>query len=64
VTLAVERKNALKWAREFLRELLDPSKTKRVPREIRRRARSVLKHYPDEREYMIRNDDGSWPKKR
>jgi hypothetical protein len=64
MTLASERENALLWAREFLRELLDPKKTPRVPREIRRRARSVLKHYPDEREYMIRNDDGTWPKKK
>lgn len=46
MTLPDERYRAVKSARDFLRDLLDPKKTPRVPREVRRRAASVLKHYP------------------
>ena len=46
MTLPDERRRAVAWAREFLLELLDPSKTPRVPLEIRMRARSILKHFP------------------
>lgn len=45
MTLPNERYNAFKYAREFLRDLLDPKKTPKVPLSIRKRARSVLKHY-------------------
>lgn len=50
MTLPDERYRALQWARKFLYDLLDRSKTKRVPLEIRRQARSVVKHYPFEHE--------------
>lgn len=46
MTLPVERKRAVNHAREFLYELMDPSKTPRVPRSVRDRARAVLRHYP------------------
>lgn len=46
MTLPDERYRSLKWAEQFLQDLLDPSKTPRVPKEIRHRARSVLRHYP------------------
>ena len=46
MTLPDERFRAVKYAREFLRDLLDPKKTPRVPRAIRLRALSVLRHYP------------------
>lgn len=46
MTLPDERLRAIQWARTFLLDLMDPSKTKRVPREIRSMARAVLKHYP------------------
>lgn len=46
MTLPDERTRAVLNARDFLRELLDPKKTPRVPLEVRRRARSILKHYP------------------
>lgn len=36
--------------REFLYALLDPKKTPRVPRLIRRWARACLKHHPSERD--------------
>jgi hypothetical protein len=46
MTLPDERYRALKWAERFLQDLMDPSKTPRVPKDIRRQARSVLRHYP------------------
>lgn len=46
MTLPDERIRAIKWAREFMRDLLDPAKTPRVPRTVRSRAYSCLKHYP------------------
>jgi hypothetical protein len=46
MTLPDERYRALRWAEEFLIDLTDPSKTPRVPREIRSQARNVLRHYP------------------
>ena len=46
MTLPDERYRAINRAREFLRDLMDPSKTKRIPKAIRREAYYVLKHYP------------------
>jgi hypothetical protein len=46
MTLPIERTYAISNAREFLRSLLDPKQTPRVPKKIRSIARSVLKHYP------------------
>lgn len=46
MTLPYERTNAIQNTELFLMELMDPKKTPRVPKEIRRRARSLLKHYP------------------
>jgi len=46
MTLPDERYRALRWAEQFLKDLMDSSKTPRVPLQIRQRARSVLKHYP------------------
>ena len=37
---------AIVRVREFLLELLDPSKTPRVPRYIRERVHRLVKHYP------------------
>lgn len=48
MTTSRERKNAINYAREFLRDLLDPKKTPRVPMAIRKEARWKLKHYPSE----------------
>jgi hypothetical protein len=48
VTLPFEEKRAVNYTREFLYDLLIPSKTPRVPKEIRDRARSLLRHYPAE----------------
>lgn len=46
MTIPAERYRAVKRTHEFLQELLDAKATPRVPREIRQRARSLLKHYP------------------
>ena len=46
MSLPRERTNSIKQARDFLRDLLDPKKTPRIPKEIRRRAYSALRHFP------------------
>jgi hypothetical protein len=46
MTLPFEEKRAINYTRQFLFDLLIPSKTPRVPKEIRDRARSLLRHYP------------------
>lgn len=48
MTLPDERYRALKWAEEFLKDLMDSSKTPRVPKTIRGQARTILRHYPGE----------------
>lgn len=46
MTLPDERYLAMKWGREFLFELLDPKKTPRVPKDVRRQALHILRYYP------------------
>lgn len=46
MTIPRERSNSIRRAREFLRSLLDPKKTPRVPRAIRREAYWALRHFP------------------
>jgi hypothetical protein len=48
MTLPSERYNAILRTEKFLIELQDPSKTPRVPRYIRERVYSCLRHYPSE----------------
>lgn len=70
MTIAYERTRAIKYARDFLRELLIPEKTPRVPRAIRDRAYRVLRHFPGEADIRrlagkcpdILGDDESWKK--
>jgi hypothetical protein len=50
MTTKDERYLAIKNTHRFLRSLLDPKETPRVPRKIRIMARSLLKHYPQEYE--------------
>ena len=59
MTLPDERTRAVHAAREFLLDLLDPKKTPRVPRDIRLRAHSVLRHYPWISD-MRRSDHFDW----
>lgn len=51
MTLPDERYAALKHGRRLIEELCDPGKTPRVPSAVRSRARSVLRHYPNEWEF-------------
>jgi hypothetical protein len=46
MTLPDERYRAISNARSFLRSLLDPKATPRVPKEVRTQAYYVLKHFP------------------
>ena len=48
MTLPYERYRAMKCGYQFLLDLQDPKKTPKVPAYIRRRASSVLRHYPFE----------------
>ena len=48
MTLPDERYRAIMFAKSLCEDLLDPSKTPRVPRNIRQRALGVLRHFPDE----------------
>jgi len=48
MTLPDERYRAIMWAKNLCEDLLDPKKTPKVPKDIRRRALSVLRHFPDE----------------
>jgi hypothetical protein len=48
MTIPIERSYALENTREFLKELLDPKKTPRIPKSIRRKAYWCLKHFPTE----------------
>ena len=47
MTLPDERYRSLLWADRLLKDLCDSSKTPRVPKEIRARARDCLRHWPD-----------------
>lgn len=46
MTLPDERYRAVLYAEQFLKDLLDPKKTPRVPKSIRQQAYSILRHYP------------------
>ncbi len=62
MTLPYERARAVVYAQEFLRDLLDPLKTPRVHRAIRKRAGMVLRHYPSafEMERAKEKDPDTW----
>lgn len=46
MTMPYERKNAVTRTEDFLVRLCDPKQTPRIPSEIRKEARGLLKHYP------------------
>lgn len=46
MTIPIERSYAIENTRIFLRKLLDPKQTPRVPLKIRREAKWCLRHYP------------------
>lgn len=47
MTLPDERYRSVLQTKQFLCDLLDPKKTPRIPKDIRRRASGCLRHYPD-----------------
>ena len=46
MTIPIEELHSMDNTRQFLRDLLSPQVTPKVPRVIRDRASSCLKHYP------------------
>jgi hypothetical protein len=46
MTMPNERRMAVLRTEDFLMDLCIPSRTPRIPKEIRERARSLLRHYP------------------
>ena len=46
MTLPCERTNAVLNVERFLMDLSNPRKTPRVPSEVRKQARNLLRHYP------------------
>lgn len=59
MTIPVERTRAVLYTQDFLMDLLDPKKTPRVPKEVRRRAGSLLRHYPSDFDLEITVAEGS-----
>jgi hypothetical protein len=60
MTVPRERTNAVIFTEKFLKDLLDPKVTPRVPRAIRQRASSLLRHYPSQyhMEMIADREDG------
>ena len=52
MTLPIERTQAVLRTEEFLKDLLDPKKTPRVPKDIRKKAANCLRHYPSKYNMM------------
>jgi hypothetical protein len=48
MTLPNERYNAIFRTEQFLKDLCDPKRTPRVPRDIRIQASRLLRHYPSQ----------------
>ena len=48
MTMPNERRWAIKNTEIFLRDLMDPKKTPRVPRAVRKEAYRCLRHYPSD----------------
>lgn len=48
MTLPDERYRAVLYTRKFLLDLCDPRAIPGIPKDIRERARSCLRHYPDD----------------
>lgn len=52
MTLPDERTRAVLNTKRFLLDLLDPKKTPKVPKKIRKQAYSLLKHYPNNFDFL------------
>lgn len=62
MTMPDERTRSVKYAREFMRDLLDPGITPKVPKAIRQMASRVLRHFPGDHELVkaSRVDPYTW----
>lgn len=60
MTVPRERTNAVIFTENFLKDLLDPKKTPRVPKSVRQQAVRCLRHYPSqwEMETIAAREDG------
>jgi hypothetical protein len=55
MTTTEEMLRAIDSAHTFLFDLMNPQSTKRIPAEIRKRARRVVKHFPFSSDYMLQS---------
>ena len=53
MTTHEEMMRSIDSAHSFLFDLMNPQMTKRIPKEIRQRARRVVKHFPFSSDYMM-----------
>lgn len=60
MTMPNERANAVLNTANFLKDLLSPIKTPRVPKRIRDQARYLLRHYPCQ--YDLEKVEEAWDK--
>ncbi|NBP13535.1 hypothetical protein EBU95_03935 [bacterium] len=58
MTLPDERTNAVLKTRNFLLDLLNPKKTPKVPKNIRKEAAWLLKHYPSQFDFYVFFENG------
>lgn len=60
MTVPRERTNAVIFTESFLKSLLDPKQTPRVPKSVRQQASHLLRHYPSqfEMEVISSREDG------
>ena len=58
MSIKSEKVKAIQIARDFMRDLLDPKKTPRIPRAVRKRAYWALRHYPPDFDILVREDMG------
>lgn len=63
MTVPFERTRAVNSTYDFLCDLLDPEKTPRVPKDIRRRASACLRHYPNkfDMDTISKREEGNEP---
>ena len=57
VSLPDERYRSVSNAREFLRSLLDPKLTPKVPKSLRHQAYWILKHFPSDADMRLASKD-------
>lgn len=70
MTIGIERARALILARDFLRAVLDPKKTPKIPKKYRKEAYWILRHFPEDTylellaEILIYEDNPVKPRRR